>query len=270
MTYNPQLWSRYEFEQLPIYIRSDRPTWFVPNRSGNEILNDPLNQKSPYREKFLARLPDAPTTHYEGRSQYLKTDQLKELWLHITNRCNLSCQHCLFTSGPTSTEEMTAELILNRAKEAVDLGCKIFALTGGEPFFHPEIDKILSGLLNFPECHVVILTNGLLLEEKLTDNFDLRRIHLQISVDGLNDRHDAIRGRGTFVQLRNQLLTLKHRGVPFTLSMCVERRNLHDMAGLVDFAAEVGASNLHYLWYFIQGRGNQTGFVPAEEIFPSL
>jgi MoaA/NifB/PqqE/SkfB family radical SAM enzyme/SAM-dependent methyltransferase len=270
MTYNPQLWKRYEFEQLPIYIRSDRPTWFVPNRSGNEILNGPQNQKSPYREKFLARLPDAPVTHYEGRSQYLKTDQLKELWLHITNRCNLSCQHCLFTSGPTSTEEMSAELILNLAKEAVDLGCKIFALTGGEPFFHPEIDKILSGLLKFPECHVVILTNGLLLEEKLTDNLDLSRVHLQISVDGLNDRHDAIRGQGTFVQLRKQLLALKQRGIPFTLSMCVERRNLHDMAGLVDFAAEVGASNLHYLWYFIQGRGNQAGFVPAEEIFPQF
>ncbi|MCK5912828.1 MAG: methyltransferase domain-containing protein, partial [Desulfuromusa sp.] len=98
--------------------------------------------------------------------------------------------------------------------------------------------------------------------------FDLSRVHLQISVDGLNDRHDAIRGQGTFVQLRKQLLALKQRKIPFTLSMCVERRNLNDMAGLVDFAAEVGASNLHYLWYFIQGRGTDSGFVTVAEIFP--
>ena len=271
MTYNPQLWTRYQFEQLPIYVRSDRPTWFVPNRSGEELLQSGNGRENhPFLEKFLARLPDAPAVEYPGRYQYLKTDHLNELWFHITNRCNLSCQHCLFTSGPTSTEEMSAELILSRAQEAVELGCRIFVLTGGEPFFHPEFTKILSGLLEFPECHVVILTNGLLLEEKLTDNFDLSRVHLQISVDGLDDRHDAIRGQGTFVQLRKQLLALKQRKISFTLSMCVERRNLEDMAGLVDFAAEVGASNLHYLWYFIQGRGTNSGFVPPGEIFPQF
>lgn len=269
MAYNPQLWTRYEFDKLPIYVRSDRPTWFVPNNQGEAMLHSLNGQEEhPSRNKFLSRLPDASAVAYAGRYQYLKTDRLNELWLHITNRCNLSCHHCLFTSGPDSAEEMSAEQILRKASEAVTLGCRIFALTGGEPFFHPEFSQILSGLLEFPECHVVILTNGLLLEQKLTDDFDLSRVHLQISVDGLDDRHDAIRGQGTFVQLRKQLLVLKQRGIPFTLSMCVERRNLDDMASLVDFAAEVGASNLHYLWYFIQGRGTDAGFVSPDEIFP--
>ncbi len=267
MAYNPQLWTRYEFEQLPIYIRSDRPTWFVPNFCGDQLLQDRAYDH-PGREKFLQRLPDAPTHHYSGRAQSLQTDQLKELWFHITNRCNLSCHHCLFTSGPEATEELDARQILDRAAEAVKLGCRIFTLTGGEPFFHPDIDKILTGLLKHPGCHVVILTNGLLLKQLFTGNYDLNRIHLQVSVDGLDDRHDAIRGHGIFNQLRKQLLLLKERKVPVTLSMCVERRNLRDMAGLVDFAAAVGAANLHYLWYFIQGRGKPTGFVPPDKIFP--
>ncbi len=269
MTYNPQLWTRYEIDQLPIYVRSDRPAWFVPNNKGDKLLCSLNEQGShPTKDKFLSRLPDASAIDYPGRYQYLKTDRLNELWFHITNRCNLSCHHCLFTSGPESTEQMSAALILSKAQEAVALGCKIFALTGGEPFFHPEFSEILSGLLEFPDCHVVILTNGLLLDKKLTDNFDLSRVHLQISVDGLADRHDAIRGQGTFVQLRKQLLVLKQRGIPFTLSMCVEQRNLDDMASLVDFAAEVGASNLHYLWYFIQGRGTDADFISPDEIFP--
>lgn len=269
MAYNPQLWTRYEFEQLPIYVCSDRPGWFVPNSSGEALLRSLDGQaEHSLQNKFLSRLPDAAAVDYSGRYQYLSTERLNELWLHITNRCNLSCQHCLFTSGPDSAEELSAEQILRTAHEAVALGCRVFALTGGEPFFHPEFTEILSGLLEFPDCHVVILTNGLLLEQQLTDHFDLSRVHLQISVDGLGDRHDAIRGRGTFVQLRNQLLALKQRGIPFTLSMCVERRNLEDMANLVDFAAEVGASNLHYLWYFIQGRGTDAGFVAPDEIFP--
>ncbi len=267
MTYDPQLWIRYEFDQLPIYIRPDRPTWFVPNAMGDTLLqNNQFNH--PHREKFLQRLPDAPPNNYTGRAKSLQTDQLKELWFHVTNRCNLSCHHCLFASGPDATEELSARQILDRAAEAVELGCRIFALTGGEPFFHPEIDEILTGLLKYPDCHVVILTNGLLLKKLLTGNYDLSRIHLQISVDGLDDRHDAIRGHGTFDQLRTQLLLLKEKSIPVTLSMCVECRNLYDMAGLVDFAAEVGAANLHYLWYFIQGRGVAEEFVPAGEIFP--
>jgi len=102
MAYNPQLWTRYEFDQYPIYVRSDRPSWFVPNRSGQNLLQPIAGNKShPFLEKFLARLPDAPAVEYPGRYQHLKADQLSELWLHITNRCNLSCRHCLFTSDPT-------------------------------------------------------------------------------------------------------------------------------------------------------------------------
>lgn len=266
MSYDPQLWTRYQFEQLPIYVRSDRPGWFVPNRCGDKLLQSDLEH--PLREKFLARLPDAPGIDYSGRYPYLSDASLQELWLHITNRCNLNCSHCLFSSGPESSEELSAAQILQRAEEAHQLGCRIFALTGGEPLCHPEFDTILSGLLALPDSRLVILSNGLLLTERLIDRCDMSRVSLQISVDGMEQQHDAIRGKGSFKKLQQQLLALKQRGLPFTLSMCVERRNLAEMPALVDFAAEVGASNLHYLWYFIQGRGNDDGFVPPEEIFP--
>ncbi len=267
MSFDPRVWTRYEFDQQPIYFRQDHPSWFVPNRSGEQLLQNVPAKCSAAQAKFFARLPDAEAKSYSGRYQYLTTDRLQELWFHVTNRCNLSCQHCLFSSGPAAAGELSAELILSRAAEAADLGCRIFALTGGEPLCHPEIGQILTGLLAIPGAHVVMLSNGLLLEELLAADYDLSRIHLQLSVDGLDVRHDAIRGKGTFAKLKSQLLLLKQRQLPFTLSMCVERRNLQDMAALVDFAAEVGAANLHYLWYFIQGRGGDSGYVPPEEIF---
>jgi len=268
MTYIPELWTRYEFDNLPIYIRPDRPTWFVPTTEGDAILRAP-EQNDPTAARFLSRLPDPPVSEYTGRADCL-TPRLNELWLHVTNRCNLSCHHCLFASGPESEGELSAGQILATAAEAVELGCRIFALTGGEPFWHPEFDRILSGLLAHPGCRVVILTNGLLLERLFAGDFDLSRVHLQISVDGLEERHESIRGAGTFTALRRKLPELKQRGIPFTLSMCVERRNLTDMAALVDFAAEVGADNVHYLWYFVQGRGSDANFVPVDEIFPQF
>jgi hypothetical protein len=44
--------------------------------------------------------------------------QLKELWLHITDRCNLACSHCLFSSGPDSARELS----LPQLKQHVDDG----------------------------------------------------------------------------------------------------------------------------------------------------
>ena len=268
MAFDPRVWTRYQFEQQSIYFRQDHPSWFAPNQAGEQLLQKTPEHCSAAQAKFLARLPDAEAKSYPGRYPYLNADRLQELWFHVTNRCNLNCRHCLFSSGPVSDGELSAELILQRAAEAAELGCRIFALTGGEPLCHPEIGEILTGLLAVPGAHVVILSNGLLIEELLAGDYDLSRIHLQLSVDGLDERHDAIRGNGTFAKLQTQLRLLQQRQFPFTLSMCVERRNLQNMAALVDFAAKVGAANLHYLWYFIQGRADDSGYVPPQEIFP--
>ena len=87
------------------------------------------------------------------------------------------------------------------------------------------------------------------------------RFHLQISVDGLGQNHDRIRGRGAFDALAATLAWLKAQKTAFTLSMCVTSENVDDMPGLVDFAAETGAGNLHFIWFFILGRGTPKRFV---------
>ena len=40
MSFQPNLWTRLEFDGQPIYLRGDRPDWFVPNSRGDDILRD--------------------------------------------------------------------------------------------------------------------------------------------------------------------------------------------------------------------------------------
>ena len=40
MSFNPTLWNRLEYSQIPIYVRKDKPDWFVPNKAGDQILRD--------------------------------------------------------------------------------------------------------------------------------------------------------------------------------------------------------------------------------------
>ena len=37
MTFKQQLWTRFECNGIPIYIRGDKPDWFVPNDRGDQV-----------------------------------------------------------------------------------------------------------------------------------------------------------------------------------------------------------------------------------------
>ncbi len=275
MSFDPQAWHRFEESGVPIYVRTDRPSWFVPNRAADELLLK-LKQGKGYNAaliatRFLQRLPADTCEPYPGRAALLGPPQLRELWFHLTNDCNLSCRHCMFASAPGQKAQLTADVVQKLATQALDEGCRIFALTGGEPLMHPDFRAIVQQLLRPGHTHVAVLTNGLLLRRYLEDDsWDFNRLHLQISLDGLQAAHDRLRGRDAFSRLREELVWLKERQIPFTLSMCVTADNLEDMPGVIDFAAEVGAGNVHFMWYFIRGRGSAEDFARPEDIFPQL
>ncbi len=274
MNFNTKKWKRLEYEGIPIYLNPDEPRWFVPNTEGDRLLRAALNDTghdNPAFLRFLPRLPAANGDTYKGRSEHLQLEHLNELWFHLTNRCNLSCSHCLFCSSPQETPEISLQQVVKTAAEGHSLGCRVFALTGGEPFVHPEIEEIIHRLLALPQSHVVVLTNGMNLPEFLSRNtFDHERLHLQISMDGLEPHHEAIRGKGSFSKLKSNLLWLKKKKVPYTLSMCVTHGNVRDMADFVDVAAGHGAANVHFMWYFIRGRGSKEEFPTTDEIFENL
>ncbi len=275
MTFDPRLWQRFEHGGTPIYVRADRPSWFVPNRAGDALLQQLkegfFDNADPAVMRFLQRLPEDSSQAYPGRAALLDRPQLRELWFHLTNDCNLSCRHCMFASGPGDGARLAADRVQDLATQALESGCRIFALTGGEPMMHPDFRSIVRRLLQPGKTHVAVLTNGLLLRRQLADEaWDFDRLHLQISLDGLQVAHDRLRGRDAFVLLREELAWLKERQIPFTLSMCVTADNLADMPGVVDFAAEVGAGNVHFMWYFIRGRGVAEDFVRPQMIFPQL
>jgi len=275
MTFEYDRWQRLEWQGMPLYLRPDQPSWFVPNAAGDRVLLALYQEGSASPDfagrRFLERLPEGGPFDYAGRGHVLRTDFLRELWFHITNRCNLSCRHCMFGSGPRDGAELDADRVVGLARQASGLGCRIFALTGGEPLVHRRFPYIARELLALPESRLVLMTNGLLLSQVLPQiGYDRDRVHLQISVDGLRGRHDRIRGIGSFDRLMEQLRWLQKRGQAYTLSMCVTADNVADMPGVVALAAEHGSRNVHFMWYFVRGRGGADGSVDGGRIFTHL
>ncbi len=267
-------WQRVEFDNTPIYIHPEAPDWFVPNELADAALAKLLQQGKGSIElhHLLVRCNGTAAPAYSSRSDQLAIDHLKECWIHITNRCNMSCRHCMFTSAPQATDELTAESCERIVCASYDLGCRLYFFTGGEPFFSKAFLKSVRDILQRSDTHVVVLTNLSLISQAKEQLSDLprERFHFQVSLDGLQHHHDDLRGANAFDRLCRNLGTLQKLGFPVTLATTVTRNTVSQMAEIVRFAAEQQISNVHFMWLFKKGNAKEAMFVEPGQIFPHL
>ena len=72
-------------------------------------------------------------------------NDLRFLWLEITRRCQLSCEHCYADSGPMGNHgSMTIAQWRDIIDQADDLGVKDVQFIGGEPTLHPGLIQLIS------------------------------------------------------------------------------------------------------------------------------
>jgi len=260
-------WQRVVFEERPIYVHRFSADWFVTNASADILLQS--EEKCLAYESLKHRISSPNPSVYSPKSP--SKSALHEFWIHLTNRCNLSCTHCLFSSSPTEKDTLNFETIALHVKEAYALGCRLFVISGGEPLVHPELLALLEMILALSDTEVVILTNGMLLEKVFTcKDFPTSRLHFQISLDGLPKEHDAIRGHGSFAKLEQNIIWLQKAGYSFSLSVCLHPLNIQSLEEIVALASELQVGHLHFLWYFSRGRGVNEGLIAHDTLFNAL
>jgi len=147
---------------------------------------------------------------------------LRYLLVHITDRCNLRCRHCFI--GPQKGRTLPAEEILSAAGEFARLQGLRFIVSGGEPLLHPRFGEINERLPDYP-FRSILLTNGTLIDGSAAGR--LRFHEVQVSIDGLEDAHDAIRGRGSYGRALQGLRHLAGTDVALSVATMVHRANLN-------------------------------------------
>ncbi len=266
-------WHRLPLEENVLYVQPDIPDWIVVSSEADQLLSsETLNGAHLYDTNLLEHAFGVePLQPYTGRAKALTLGQLKECWFHITDTCNLSCRHCLFGASPAKTRTLAPELLQGAVSQALKLGCHLFSFTGGEPFLYPDFLPFLRKLLmENQDVHAAVLTNGMLLDECVAELGSLDRLHIQVSLDGLENSHDRIRGKGSYQKLLKNLAALKAAEIPFTLSVAISRENIEDLLDLVELAAKLGAASVHLLYHFIRGKGSPEQFITPDTIFPRL
>jgi hopanoid biosynthesis associated radical SAM protein HpnH len=118
-----------------------------------------------------------------GRKQYPLVLMLEPLF-----RCNLACAGCGKIQYPAHV--LKRQLTPEECFRAVDeCGAPVVSIPGGEPLMHPEIDKIVEGLVARKK-YIYLCTNALLLQEKIHLFKPTKYLTFSVHLDGQKEHHD--------------------------------------------------------------------------------
>ncbi len=118
-----------------------------------------------------------------GRKRYPFVLMLEPLF-----RCNLACAGCGKIQYPAHI--LKTDLTPEECFKAVDeCGTPMVSIPGGEPLMHPQIEKIVEGLVARKK-YIYLCTNALLLKEKLHLFKPSKYLTFSVHVDGQKEHHD--------------------------------------------------------------------------------
>ena len=112
------------------------------------------------------------------------------LMLEITHNCNLTCEGCgrILEFKDTMDRKMSVDECIQAAEEC---GAPVVSVTGGEPFLHPDLDKIVNGLIAMKR-HIYLCTNGITLGDSLNKYKPSPYLNINVHLDGMEETHDRI------------------------------------------------------------------------------
>jgi hopanoid biosynthesis associated radical SAM protein HpnH len=133
------------------------------------------------------------------------------LMLEPLYRCNLACAGCgkIQHPEPVLNTYLSPEECWSAAEEC---GAPVVSIAGGEPLVHPEIDRIVQGLIARRKF-VYLCTNAILLERWLPKLAPSPYLTISVHMDGLRELHDAMVDReGVFDKAVAAIREAKRRG----------------------------------------------------------
>ncbi|MBU1726588.1 MAG: radical SAM protein [Candidatus Omnitrophica bacterium] len=182
---------------------------------------------------------------YSGRIMSRPCIPPEHVYFSLTNRCCLKCKMCDIAKSPSKIED---ELSTGEIKEIIlqikEIGVKHLIFSGGEPLLRKDLLEILEFSVSQGLKMVDIISNGVLLDDRLIQALiRIKLNHITISLDGMQDIHDGIRGAGSFEKSSigiDRINYYKHKFCSFFptvgINFTIMNKNIPDILNIVQFA----------------------------------
>jgi radical SAM protein with 4Fe4S-binding SPASM domain len=184
--------------------------------------------------------------------------------LHLTERCNLTCTHC-YQSGKSSDELSLAEIrsvigevadMLGEWSAAYDVTfSSSFNITGGEPFLRQDIFPVLEELAE-KRIDAYLLSNGILINKDKAEVLSRLGVKgVQVSIEGPEKIHDAIRGKGSLKRSLSGIQCLLDAGIEVTMNTTLSDINATYFLDVIALASSIGVQKLGFSRLVPSGSG---------------
>ncbi len=168
---------------------------------------------------------------------------IKDVYIEITNFCNFQCKHC-YRLDRHRAEHKPLEQIKINLDLASELNAENVIFTGGEPFSHPKIEKIINLASKYPFRRCII-TNGSFPEPRNIEKMDV----VDISMEFYGEKQSEYRMFPQLFEKIQGLLTRLKNKVKRSIITTVFKENRDHYDVLIDFAKNNAESIVfsHYI-----------------------
>jgi uncharacterized protein len=186
---------------------------------------------------------------------------LSNLWLHVTDHCNLKCTYCFHNESTKQSNLMKMDI--SSARQAVDylfsnrgarqLGIHFF---GGEPLLNFTLIQALIPYIDLKEkeenvrVNYSISTNAVNMTREMASFLKENKFFVTVSIDGDEENHNRTRplnnGKGSFSEVKKGVQILKEFFPHLTARITLTKQSVGHLAHIFDVLFEMGFSSVAY------------------------
>ena len=168
----------------------------------------------------------------------------------LTYGCNLSCAHCLSSSGRRDPAELSTAEARAFVDELSEMQVFYVNIGGGEPTLRPDFSDLVEYAVG-RGVGVKFSTNGTTMSKARARRYAaMDYVDIQVSLDGASpESNDPVRGAGSHAAALRAMRNLAEAGFErFKVSVVVTRHNAGELEALLalagDFRAELRLTRL--------------------------
>ena len=142
----------------------------------------------------------------------------------ITNRCNLRCKHCC-VSANIENNDLDGDVLEDVIDKIASLNPATICISGGEPLIRKDFKNIIIRLKEKYHGHLSLMTNAVLIDEKMAQFISRNFNFVSVSLDGVDEETCAhVRGQGVFAKTIAGIQRLQNAGMTkISVSMIVSK-----------------------------------------------
>jgi heme d1 biosynthesis radical SAM protein NirJ len=180
------------------------------------------------------------------------------IW-NLVRRCNLTCKHCYSISADKDfAGELSTDEVIQVMGDLKGFGVPVLILSGGEPLLRPDIFEI-SRQAKQMGFYVGLSTNGTLIDRhNVTAIADVGYDYVGISIDGIEETHDAFRRKQGAFKASMQGMRLCHeRGIKVGVRFTMTQDNAVELPLLLELMEQEAIDKFYLSHLNYAGRGNK-------------